>query len=152
MVDIRRIKTEDTASVKSLIDRIMSGEFSDVAKVYEYDDLDDIASHYGGERDIFLVAEKDGKIVGTVAIKEDGKDTALLRRIFLDKDYRGKGYGEKLISKAMEFCFLMNYRNVVFRGTDRMQNALRLCLKNGFRQESVAELGSFKLIELARTL
>lgn len=152
MVNIRRIQSDDTEGVKNLIKGIMDGEFSKESDVYTYQDLDNPVEHYGGKRDIFLVAEKDGEIIGTVAIKEDGSDSALLRRIFVHKNWRGKGYGELLLSRAMEFCFEHNYKNVTFRGTDRMQTALKLCLKNGFKQENVAEVGDFRLIVLSRKL
>lgn len=152
MVNIRKIRSDDAENVKAFISSIMQGEFPKESKAYVYQDLDDPAQYYGGDRDIFLVAEKDGDIIGTVAIKEDGVDSALLRRIFVHKDYRGKGYGEKLLSKAMEFCFEHNYKNVTFRGTDRMQKALKLCLRNGFKQEDITELGDIELIVLSRKL
>jgi GNAT superfamily N-acetyltransferase len=151
-IEIRQIKAEDINDVRKLIDDVMEGEFSKEKAAYAYNDLDDPSIHYGGERETFLVAEEDGIIVGTVAIKQDGPDTALLRRIFVRREYRGKGYGERLLSKAMEFCFANNYKNVTFRGTDRMQNALKLCLKNGFERETVADLGDFNLVALSKKL
>lgn len=152
MVDIRRIRSDDKDDVRGLINDIMSGEFSKENKAYSYQDLDNLTEHYGGDRDIFLVAEKDGKVIGTAAIKEDSSDSALLRRIFVHRDYRGKGYGRMLLNKAMEFCFDHNYKTVSFRGTDKMQTALRLCLKNGFKQENIAEVDDFKLVVLKRNL
>ena len=128
----------------------MKGEFPKESEVYAYQDLDDLVSHYGGGRDLFLVAEKDGRIVGTVAIKEGGEDSALLRRVFVHEDCRGQGFGAGLLSKAMEFCFTHHYRTVSFRGTDRMRSALRLCLKNGFEQKEEADLADFKLIVLKK--
>ena len=71
---------KDAPKIKGFINRIMASEFSKECKAYEYKDLDNLPGHYGGKRNIFLVAEKDGKVVGTVAIKEDGSDVALLRR------------------------------------------------------------------------
>lgn len=152
MINIRPLQADDKEDVKSLIDSIMGREFSNERQAYAYQDLDDPIEHYSGDRDLFLVAEKDGRIVGTVAIKEDGPNSALLRRIFVHEDYRGKGYGEKLLSKAMEFCFDHNYKNVSFRGTDRMQNALKICIRNGFAQEDVADFDDFKLIVLRKEL
>ncbi|MFO7870710.1 MAG: GNAT family N-acetyltransferase [Kiritimatiellia bacterium] len=151
-MEIRKIEPDDIAQVRELIDSIMDSEFSREKGVYNYPDMDDPVDHYGGQRDVFLVAEKDGRIVGTVAIKEDGAESALLRRIFVHGDYRGKGYGERLLASAMEFCFERKYKNVSFRGTDRMQTALKLCLKNGFEQQNVAEVDDFNLVVLTRRL
>ncbi|NQT92697.1 MAG: GNAT family N-acetyltransferase [Lentisphaerae bacterium] len=140
------------ADVRTLITDIMDGEFSPVSEAYQYNDLHDPLQHYGGEREVFLVAEKDDEIVGTVAIKEDGPDTALLRRIFVKKEFRGKGYGDSLLNEAIDFCLAHKYRRVAFRGTDRMQTALRLCLKKGFAEDDVAELGGVSLVVLSRPL
>lgn len=152
MAKIRKIASSDSESVKNLINGIMNGEFPSESPAYAYEDLDNLSEHYGGDREIFLVAEKDGQIVGTVAVKEDGKDVALLRRVFVHPDYRGKGYGAKLMSKAMDFCFEHNYKTVTFRGTGRMRDAVNLCLKNGFKEDDVSELGDFQLIILSRDL
>ena len=152
MINVRRIQSTDTEHVKSLISGIMDKEFAKVRHAYQYHDLDDPCGHYAGPRQIFLVAEKDGKLVGTAAIKEENADTALLRRIFVHKDYRGKGFGEKLLSKAVEFCFENNYKTVKFRGTDKMQEALQLCVRNGFEKEDVKQDGDFNIVVLSKRL
>ena len=152
MVLIRKICSRDTSQVKQLICGILDKEFASEHQAYGGPDLDDPVQYYGGQKDIFLVAEKDGAIIGTVAIKEDTPDTALLRRIFLNKAFRGKGYGEKLLQKAMAFCFEQQYQNVTFRGTAAMQAALQLCLKEGFKETDVAEMNAFKMYVLTKCL
>ena len=152
MVLIRKICPRDTPQVKQLIRGILDKEFRAEHHVYSEPDLDDPASYYGGPKDIFLVAEKDGAIIGTVAIKEDAPDTALLRRIFLNKAFRGQGYGEKLLQKALAFCFEQQYQNVTFRGTATMQAALQLCLKEGFKETDVAEMNALKMHVLTKRL
>lgn len=152
MVHIRKITSDDTESVKTLIQNIMQTEFSAESKAFSLYDLDDPVHYYGGTKDIFLVAEKDGNIIGTVAIKEDSPDTALLRRVFVGKDFRGKGYGDKLVGKAIDFCFNHNYQTVIFRGTDRMQQALKVCLKQGFEEDDIVITDDFKMFVLTKKL
>lgn len=152
MIQIRKIEPGDKEPVKKLISGILQVEFCDGTRAYQCHDLEDPVRYYSGQRDIFLVAEKDGKIIGTVAIKEDSPDTALLRRVFVSRDYRGKGYGEKLLRRAMEFCFEHDYQTVIFRGIDTMQNALKLCLKQGFEEEDVLVTDDFKMFVLTKKL
>ena len=152
MVLIRKICACDTPQVKQLIRGILDKEFITERQAYSGPDLDDPVRYYGGRKDVFLVAEKDGAIIGTVAIKADTPDTALLRRIFLSKAFRGKGYGEKLLQKALAFCFEQQYQNVTFRGTATMQAALQLCLKEGFKETDVAEMNKFKMHVLTKRL
>lgn len=152
MVEIRKIRLTDAESVRELVEGIMQGEFASESPAYALHDLEDPVQYYGGDNDIFLVAEKDGQIIGTVAVKEDAPGTALLRRMFVRKNLRGKGYGDKLMSKAMAFCFARGYQAVIFRGTDRMRQALRLCLKQGFEENDVVVADDFKMFVLTKKL
>ncbi len=152
MVQIRKICSEDTPQVKALICEILEKEFPDQSRAYSAHDLDDPLHYYGGDKDVFLVAEKDAQIVGTVAIKEDAPDTALLRRVFLNKKFRGQGYGEKLLQKAIDFCFSHGYQNITFRGTDEMRAAFQLCLKKGFQETNTALLQDIRLHVLTKRL
>jgi GNAT superfamily N-acetyltransferase len=152
MINVRRIQSTDAEHVKSLISGIMDKEFAKVRHAYQYHDLEDPCGHYAGQRQIFLVAEKEGKIIGTAAIKEEDADTALLRRVFVHKEYRGTGLAEKLLGKAMEFCFERNYKTVKFRGNDKMQESLQFCIRNGFEKEDVKKEGDFNIVVLAKRL
>ncbi len=152
MVAIRKIAHEDAEKVRGLISEIMQGEFAEESAAYSLQDLEDPVQYYGGNNDVFLVAEKNGKIIGTVAIKEDAPGTALLRRMFVRKEFRGKGYGDKLMNSAVEFCFEHGYQNVIFRGTDRMRQAHKLCLKQGFEEEDILAIDDFKMFVLTKKL
>lgn len=152
MISIRKIKPADNAQVRELIDEIMRDEFGASAQAYARHDLDDPAAYYSGAKDVFLVAEKDGKIIGTVAIKEDSPDTALLRRVFVRREFRGKGYGDRLMRSALKFCFARHYQNINFRGTDKMQKALKLCLKQGFHEENIVATDAFRMFVLTKKI
>ena len=145
-MQIRKIAKNDVPKVIKLITEILNSEFGKESKAYPQLDLYNIENTYGGERDAFFVAEKDGKIVGTAAIKEDDKSTALLRRVFVDPKCRGKGYGKSLINKAIEFCKKHGYKKIFFRGTSRMETAINLCKKEGFVEHERIELEDFQII------
>lgn len=145
-MQIRKVTKEDVPHVIKLITTILHQEFGKEAKAYPQLDLYTIEHTYGGERDAFFIAEKEGHIVGTAAIKEDDKNTALLRRVFVDPKYRGKGYGKNLINKAIEFCKKHGYRNIYFRGTNRMDTALQLCKKVGFIEKERIDVEDFQII------
>ena len=72
-MQIRTFENKDGDNVKDLIISILSNEYPFDKKVYENSDLSDIGQVYGGKRDAFFVVEFDGKIVGTVGIKEDSE-------------------------------------------------------------------------------
>jgi GNAT superfamily N-acetyltransferase len=68
-----------------------------------------------------------------VGVKEDNDSTALLRRFFVHLSHRGRGIGSMLIDTALDFCKLNGYKQVVFRATSNMKEALKLLKsKKGF--------------------
>jgi len=144
-----RIFTKDDAKgVKGLILAILTKEYPFDKNAYSDSDLERISEVYGGEKDSFMVIEDNGEIVGTVGIKEDSKDTALLRRLFVDIKHRRKGYGTQLLESAIDFCREKGYKHVYFRCTDRMSDAIKLCIKKGFKEIEALEVSGFKIHNL----
>ena len=143
---VRVFREEDTALVKALISTILDKEFQMEKQAYSDTDLNTLSKTYSGERNIFLVGEEDQQIIGTVAIKEDDQETALLRRLFVDPAYRGKAYGSTLVDKALQFCRKEGYKEVVFRGTAGMSAATRLAQKKGFAEAERIRFGEIEII------
>lgn len=149
---IRTVKNSDVPKVLKLIKGILESEFGKEAAVYPQIDLYDLEASYGGDRECFLVAEKNGQIIGTTAIKEEDGKIAMLRRVFVDPKYRGKGYGLELIEKAIEFCKSKSYRKISFQGTSRMTTALALCRKKGFQETDRVPMEDFEIIRCSLRL
>ena len=142
-MEIRKFNQVDSQKVKELILSILEKEYPFDRKAYADTDLENIAEIYGGIREFFFVIDDENKIIGTAGIKEDSKDTALLRRVFVDPAERRKGYGSRLLVKAIEFCREKGYKEIVFRATDKMTQAIELCKKNGFLEAEKLDVGGF---------
>ena len=149
---IRRFDKKDAAGVKELILTILTKEYPFDKSAYSDSDLDKVDEVYGGSKDSFFVSDDGGSIAGTVGIKEDDKDSALLRRFFVSPDHRRRGVGSALLNEALEFCRKEGYKKVIFRCTDRMRDAMRLCEKKGFREIESIDMGGFRIHRLMLTL
>ena len=149
---IRTFQDGDETAIKALIHSILNGEFQIEKKAYSESDLDMISKVYSGERNAFLIGEEDRKIIGTVAIKEDDRHTALLRRLFIDPSYRGKKYGSQMVDEALSFCRAKGYKKVVFRGTVGMAAALGLIRKKGFSEAQKISFGEIEMIVFTLSL
>lgn len=151
---IRKFRTQDNQKVKRFISSILKKEFSEVASVYSESDLKNIQEHYLGSRERFFVGIEKNKIVATGGIKEDDRveNKALLRRIFVHPDYRRKGYGLKVLDKAIEFCKNKRYSTITFRSTNKMSAANNLVRKRGFteREHLYFPLDREKQIEIVK--
>ncbi len=148
MHKLRTFTKNDAQGTKDLILSILTKEYPFDKNAYSDSDLEKIDEVYGGPKDAFMVIEDDGDIVGTVGIKEDSKDTALLRRLFVDLKHRKKGYGTELLDRAIDFCREKGYRLVYFRCTDRMSDAMKLCMKKGFKEIEALEVSGFRIHNL----
>ena len=149
---VRTFREGDEAAIKQLITSILNKEFQLEKRAYSETDLDMISKVYCGDRNTFLIGEVDHQIVGTVAIKEDDRHTALLRRLFVDPAHRGKKYGARLIDEALAFCRNKGYKKVVFRGTAGMSAALRLIRRKGFLEAEKICFGEIEMILFALSL
>lgn len=149
---IRTFKESDADGVRELILSILSKEYPFDRSAYSDSDLNAISSTYGGPGDCFFVVEDGGEIVGTVGVKKESGSEALLRRLFVDAKHRGRGFGTALVDKALEFARHRGYKRLFFRCTDRMANAMKLCLKKGFRETDRLEVSGFNIHKLEMEL
>ncbi|MFH0839460.1 MAG: GNAT family N-acetyltransferase [Candidatus Omnitrophota bacterium] len=151
-MQVRKFDTKDSADVKNLIVSILTKEYPFDKSVYENSDISSINDTYGGRRDVFFVIESDDDIIGTVGVKEDSEDTALLRRLFIKPSCRRKGYGSLLLSRALNHCRKNHFKQVVFRATGRMAQAINLLKKNGFKEAEKIDLGGFRIYKFVLDL
>ncbi len=144
----RVYRANDSVGVKKLILSILAKEYPFDQSAYEDTDINDISGTYSGEDNIFFVVEENKKIVGTVGVKKETASRALLRRLFVDQPYRGKGFGTELLKIAIDFCKGKHYKTLVFRATDRMSKAMKLCKKEGFKEAEDLEVSGFHIHKL----
>ena len=152
MMNIRKFELHDEQRVKDLILSILGSEYPFDRKAYSSSDLNSLSDTYAGPRDIFLILENDEEVIGTIAVKEESTDSALIRRFFVHNVYRGKGYGKQLMEEAIRYCNTKHYKHVVFQGTGRMVQALELCKKRGFNEGETVELGGFHIYKFVLDL
>ena len=151
-MQVRALKKEDCDKAKDLILSVLTKEYPFDKSAYSDSDLHDLSGTYNGKRETFFVLEEGGTIIGTVGIKEEAKDLALLRRLFVNPTHRKKGYGDMLINEALKFCRDKGYKEVVFRTTSRMTQAMELCKKKGFKKKEELDLQGFQIYKFLKTL
>ena len=144
-MEARQYKPEDSVGVKNLILSILEKEYPFEGSLYQDSDINDISGTYGGKGNAFFVIEEDKKIVGTVGIKRETAEKALLRRLFVDENYRKRGFGTALLKKAIEFCESKEYKEMIFRATDRMELAMKLCKKTRFVEKENLPVSGFHI-------
>ena len=131
MIKIVGYRKEDKDGVIDLVSKTLFEIFGSKPKNIE--DLDKIEEEYFQKNGIFYVAKENGKIVGTIAVKEES-GRARLKRIYVDKDYRGKEVGQKLLNKIIEFSKRKGYRKIITSTSPKMKAGIEFYKKNGFKK------------------
>ena len=114
VITIRPFKQSDIEYVISrhktlyYAERHLSGTFSDYVDKIVYD----FADRFNPETDCLNILECNGVPAGSIAIKKAGKNTAQLRFFMLEPEMRRRGYGNRLMDMALDFCRIKNYKTV----------------------------------------
>lgn len=84
-------------------------------------------------RAIFLVAERDGEIVGCGAAKHCG-EWAEIKRMFLKPSARGAGLATMILDRLMDWARTEGLTAVRLETGDKSDGALKLYRRAGFRE------------------
>lgn len=102
---------------------------------FEYDrlkdaDLKDINGYYFAKGGTFFVGLANDRVIGTAGVRKLDGNLCEIRRIYLKKDYRGKGNGEKLFLAALDFAE-KNCAGVMLKTDSTLKKAIGMYLKHG---------------------
>jgi Transcriptional regulators len=95
--------------------------------------------NYSPDKDRFWFAESKGEIIGAVAIVGHTAEKAQLRWFILDPEYRGRGYGNRLLKEALQYCREKKYTRVFLETTEDQKTAIRMYRQAGFEKTSERE-------------
>jgi len=103
---------------------------------FEYDrlkdaDLKDIQEYYFSKGGTFLVGIANGKVVGTAGVRKVNENLCEIRRIYLKKEFREKGYGKQLFEAALKFAE-KTCPAVILKTDSTLTKAIDMYLKHGF--------------------
>lgn len=124
---------EHTEQIRTLIDSTLReiGVLEQDAPPIDDADLDRIPEVYGRNGGFWVALDGD-RVVGTVAVRDAGDNTALLNRMFVDVRHHGRGAGQQLFDHALQFAQSHGYTSMVLNTHEKMARAHRFYEKNGF--------------------
>ncbi|OEZ49281.1 mycothiol acetyltransferase [Janthinobacterium sp. MP5059B] len=79
------------------------------------------------------IAEKDGKVIGSVFIVRQDDTTAKLRLLYVDPSARGLGIGSRLVDECLRFSRQVGYTKMVLWTNSILTDARRIYDKAGFQ-------------------
>ena len=132
--------------VIDLVTSIQQQEFNLPITYADQPDLADIPGFF----DIFLVAIIEDTVVGTIGLKQF-KDFAILRKMFVKKDFRGSNFGvaQKLLIALEEKATLHNINKIYLGTTEFFKAAHQFYKRNDYVGIPMSDLpGDFPLMKI----
>jgi GNAT superfamily N-acetyltransferase len=96
--------------------------------------LAEFVQSFSSDKDRIWLAERNGRIIGSIAIVGHSRTDAQLRWFLVHPDYRGLGLGKELLKEALQFCRERKYKVVFLWTTSELIEAGHLYGYFGFRK------------------
>lgn len=134
MLDLVEAKNEEDYTLAASLFREYAAQLSvDLAFQHFSEELFNIREQYGRPDGLVVLAYAGpDKLCGCFAIRKLEQEVCELKRMFLRKEYRGQGYGRKLLDSALQQGRELGYQKMRLDTLPEMQQAIALYLKMGF--------------------
>lgn len=96
----------------------------------------------GENESVHLIAMEDKKIVGCVLFHPESKTSGRISQLALSEEYRGRGFGRKLLATLERFLSTQGYNDLYLYAREDLQS---FYAKAGYQMEGdpILRLGSF---------
>ena len=131
------IKTSTVAETEQIIDLILTiqqQEFNIPITAEDQPDLREIDQFYKAPGGEFWIAKHNDQVIGSIALINIGDGIGVIRKMFVNKDFRGKekGIAQDLLITLIAYAKEKGM-NVIYLGTVQvLQAAIRFYERNGF--------------------
>lgn len=127
--------------IVDLILYVQNSEFQLNIAIDEQSDILDIPKHYLANGGNFWVAlNEEGKVIGSIGLQRLANDTCILKKFFIYKEYRGKGYSDGLFHAFIQYAKSRGVKTVILDTPSIAARSHRFYEKNGFKEISKASL------------
>jgi len=97
-------------------------------------DLKNIEQSYLRRGGVFCVLEeKDGSIIGSYGLYPMQPGICELRKMYLRRDYRGKGHGRRILEDALTKARQLRFGRITLETASVLKEAIRLYESYGFK-------------------
>ena len=124
----------DEDAVLAHILAIQRDEFGVEVTAEDQPDLREVRAVYQSGTGGFWVAEREGRIVGTIGLIGFGDGQGALRKMFVAAEARGReaGVGAKLLSVLVDYAKAQGFTAITLGTVEKLHAARRFYQKNGF--------------------
>ena len=97
-------------------------------------DLSDIETYYIKSGGLFEILEDaNGNLLGTIGLFPLNDETVELRKMYFDKELRGRGFGKKTLERMIEKARELKFKTIYLETASILKAAVGLYEKYGFK-------------------
>lgn len=121
--------------VKTLITSIFVHEYGykNCEEEILNEDLNDYFSQNGC---LWIAIDSEDNVIGTIAAKVVDNETIELKRMYVDKNYRGYGVSKEIMKVFENFAKMKNYRYIRLSTRDNLERAINFYKKQSFIEDN----------------
>lgn len=108
---------------------IQKDEFGVGVDLEDQPDLQDIHAHYS---QFWLAVDEEKGVVGTLGIVKFNAQQAVLKKMFVNVEYRGKSVAQLLLDNLFEYCRIEDIKEIYLGTVEQFKAAHRFYEKNDF--------------------
>jgi GNAT superfamily N-acetyltransferase len=144
-ITIRPIHNEYCNQIIDIILTIQRVEFSLPITINHQPDLMDIETNYHKDGGCFWGAFLDNELIGTIALIYCGHETGCIRKMFVKKEFRGRGFGtaQLLLNTLLQYCRDQQLKHIYLGTVHQLKAAHRFYERNGFFAINVIDLPAY---------
>ena len=128
-LEITQFAADDQDEVQSLINQGLGEHWGEVDPSFN-PDLFNIAETY--KNDFFLVARKDGEIVGTGALVHRSDQIGEIVRMSVASKHRRKGIGNLILDELIKIGRENQFTQIILETTETWEDVIAFYMKYGF--------------------
>lgn len=139
---IRQANNRDIASVKNVVFTVLREYNLKPDDAGKDKDLNDIEKNYFNNGGFFgaLVNSSSNEIIGTFGLYRINNQVCELRKMYLLKEFRGRGLGKFMLTNAIGIAKEKNYEKIILETITPLKEAISLYKKYGFSEIKPAEV------------
>jgi len=131
---IRKAKKGEETQLLNLVKEVLN-EYKLEIDTGEIDkDLTDLDKYYFNDKGWFFVLEVEGKIIASSAICRMSDKQCELRKMYLLKEYQGKGFGKLLLEASLKKAMELGYEEIILESNKVLQTANAMYRNYGFEE------------------
>jgi putative acetyltransferase len=80
-----------------------------------------------------VIEDGEGRLVGTIGLFRVDEKTCELRKMYLDTELRGRGFGKLMLERAVNHARTSGFKKIVLETASVLEEAIRLYTRFGFQ-------------------